>query len=104
MAGLADAAIRIDKWLWQARFFRSRALAAAQVEAGRVRVNGARITKPGRALRAGDVLTFVQGDRVRLVRVLAPGDRRGPAAEAQGLYIDLDGSLQPQHDRPAALE
>ncbi|MFN3644690.1 MAG: RNA-binding S4 domain-containing protein [Gemmobacter sp.] len=104
MAKPADAAIRIDKWLWQARFFRSRALAAALVEAGRVRVNGTRITKPGRSLRAGDVLTFAQGDRVRLVRVLAPGDRRGPAAEAQGLYIDLDGSLQPQHDRPAALE
>jgi ribosome-associated heat shock protein Hsp15 len=82
--------LRIDKWLWQARFFRSRTLAAEVVEAGRLRVNGQRIGKPGHAIAAGDTLTFPQGDRIRLVRVTALGLRRGPASEAQLLYLDLD--------------
>jgi ribosome-associated heat shock protein Hsp15 len=86
----AAASIRLDKWLWQARFFKSRSLSAGAVESGGVRVNGQRVTKPAQALRPGDVLTFAQGTRVRVVRVLAPGARRGPATEAQALYVDLD--------------
>ncbi len=82
--------IRLDKWLWQARFFKSRSLSAAQVSAGRVRVNGQPVAKPAQVLRPGDVLTFAQGSRIRVVRVLAPAERRGPASEAQGLYDDLD--------------
>jgi ribosome-associated heat shock protein Hsp15 len=82
--------LRIDKWLWQARFVKSRSLAAALVEAGHLRVNGQPITKPGREIAPGDTLTFPQGGRIRLIRVTALGLRRGPATEAQGLYLDLD--------------
>ena len=96
----AAAGIRLDKWLWQARFFKSRSLSAGAVESGAVRLNGQRVTKPAQTLRPGDVLTFAQGGRIRLVRVLAPGTRRGPASEAQALYDDLDagGTV------PSALE
>jgi ribosome-associated heat shock protein Hsp15 len=81
--------IRIDKWLWHARFFKTRSLAARMVSEGRVRVNSVRVTRPGRTLAPGDVLTFAQGDAVRVVRVRAPGTRRGPAPEARALYDDL---------------
>ena len=87
--------IRLDKWLWQARFFKSRSLSAAQIEAGRVRLNGQIVLKTAQSLRPGDVLTFLQGHEVRLVRVLALGDRRGPASEAQGLYLDLEDGVAP---------
>ncbi|MES2915759.1 MAG: RNA-binding S4 domain-containing protein [Pseudomonadota bacterium] len=86
----ATARLRLDKWLWQARFFKSRSLAAGVIEAGSVRVNGTRISRPGRDVAAGDTLTFPQGLRIRVVRVLALGQRRGPATEAQALYLDLD--------------
>lgn len=82
------APIRADKWLWHARFFRTRALAAQAVQSG-IRVNGLRVTKPAQMLRPGDVLTFAQGAQIRVVRVLAPGVRRGPAPEAQRLYADI---------------
>jgi ribosome-associated heat shock protein Hsp15 len=91
-AGPASAAARLDKWLWQARFFRARAAAAETVAAGQVRLNGQRVTKPGHVLRPGDTLTFPQGGRIRLIRVAATGSRRGPAAEAERLYIDLDAA------------
>lgn len=86
--------LRLDKWLWQARFFKTRALAAETVEDGHLRVNGQRTSKPGYAVAAGDVLTFPQGGRIRLVRVLALGERRGPATEAQALYLDLDAPTE----------
>lgn len=86
---MAEDRIRIDKWLWQARFFKTRSLAAGVVSSGHLRINGDKTAKPGRAVGAGDVLTFRQGARVRVVRILACGTRRGPAAEAQGLYDDL---------------
>jgi len=82
--------LRLDKWLWQARFFKSRGLAAELIEAGSVRVNGTRVSRPGREVMAGDTLTFPQGHRIRLVRITALGQRRGPATEAQGLYLDLE--------------
>lgn len=87
--------LRLDKWLWQARFFKSRGLAAEVIEAGSVRVNGTRITRPGRDVTEGDTLTFPQGDRIRVVRILALGQRRGPAPEAQALYLDLNASAAP---------
>jgi len=86
----APERIRIDKWLWHARFCKTRALAQELVSGKRVRVNGARIDKPGRAVGAGDVLTLRLGADVRLVRVLECGARRGPASEAQTLYEPLD--------------
>jgi ribosome-associated heat shock protein Hsp15 len=91
----APMRLRIDKWLWQARFFRNRSLAAAVVEAGHLRVNGQRVQKPGHAIAPGDTLTFPQANRIRLVRVTALGQRRGPAGEAQQLYLDLDETAAP---------
>ena len=82
-------ALRIDKWLWQARFFKTRSLAARQVSEGKIRVNSTRISKSARAVVPGDVLTFPQGHAIRVVRILALGTRRGPAMEAQALYEDL---------------
>ena len=81
--------LRLDKWLWYARFFKSRSLASKVCEAGKVRVDGARISKSHHQLRPGAVLTFPQGRHIRVVKVLALGTRRGPAAEAQALYEDL---------------
>ncbi len=92
--------LRLDKWLWQARFCKSRSLAAELIEAGSVRVNGTRITKPGRDVCAGDTLTFPLGARIRVIRVLAVGLRRGPAPEAQSLYLDLE----PDDRTPDRLE
>ena len=83
------AKLRIDKWLWQARFFKTRSLAAKQVTAGHVRLNGQRALKPAQAVGPEDVLTFPQGQIVRVIRVEKLGDRRGPAPEAQTLYRDL---------------
>ncbi|MFO7922025.1 MAG: RNA-binding S4 domain-containing protein [Nioella sp.] len=81
--------LRLDKWLWQARFFKTRSLAARVVAAGHVRVNAQKVHKPAGTIRPGDVLTFTQGRVVRVVKVVALGDRRGPAPEAQTLYEDL---------------
>lgn len=93
--------IRVDKWLWQARFFKSRALAAEVAGSGRMRINGARCEKPAEQVRPGDVLTFPQARSVRVVRVEALGTRRGPAPEAAGLYTDLEPApLRPATDGP----
>ena len=81
--------IRLDKWLWQARFFKSRSIAAGVVTAGKVRVDRQPVAKPARAVGPGDVLTFVQAKETRVVRIVACGERRGPAPEAQALYEDL---------------
>lgn len=86
--------LRLDKWLFHARFFKSRDLAQDCVESGHLRINAQRCQKPGHALGVGDVLTFPQGGRIRVVRVLALSDRRGPAIEAQALYLDLDAPGQ----------
>jgi ribosome-associated heat shock protein Hsp15 len=83
------AAIRLDKWLWQARFCKSRALAARLIADGAVRVNAVRVTKPATGVRVGDGLSFALAGRVHAVRVLALGTRRGPATEARTLYADL---------------
>ncbi len=83
------ATLRVDKWLWQARFFKTRSLAAKRVAEGKVRVNAVRVSKPARTIAPGDVLTFPQGHVIRVVRVLALGQRRGPATEARTLYQDL---------------
>jgi ribosome-associated heat shock protein Hsp15 len=101
----AAARLRLDKWLWQARFCKSRSLAAALIEAGSVRVNGTRVTRPGRDIATGDTLTFPQGNRIRVIRITALGLRRGPAPEAQSLYLDLDPSATPDpSDQSDGLE
>ncbi len=88
-ARIDTESIRLDKWLWQARFFKTRALAVKLCLAGRLRIDGARIKKAHFAVRVGHVLTFPQARRIRVVRVVALGTRRGPAPEAAGLYDDL---------------
>ncbi len=85
----APERLRIDKWLWHARFFKTRTMAAELVSRGRLRRNGDRITKPGTSVTPGDTLTFPQGAQIRVVRIVAIGTRRGPATEAQSLYHDL---------------
>lgn len=84
----ADA-IRLDKWLVHVRLFKTRGLAVERIEGGGVRVNGQPGRKPGRTVRPGDVVTVSVQGRVRVLRVIAPGLRRGPASEAQMLYEDL---------------
>lgn len=81
--------IRIDKWLWHARFFKSRTLAGKFCQAGHVRVNDAHISKAHVQVGPGDVLTFAKGNLIKVVKVEAVGTRRGPAPEAQALYEDL---------------
>lgn len=87
--------LRLDKWLWQARFVKSRALAVKLIEGPGVRVNAQRIAKPAHAVGADDVLTFALGPRVMVVRIVALGTRRGPAPEAQALYEDLSPPAPP---------
>lgn len=92
---MSEARIRIDKWLWHVRLVKTRGLAADLVTGGHVRLNGTRLDKPGRAIGPGDVVTVVAGGRVRVLRVLDCGLRRGPSSEAQTLYADLD-AVPPQ--------
>ncbi|WP_136442667.1 RNA-binding S4 domain-containing protein [Pacificoceanicola onchidii] len=82
--------LRIDKWLWHARFFKTRTLAAREVGAGHCRVNSQPIAKPAYAVSIGDVLTFRKDRHIRVIKIVALGTRRGPAPEAQALYEDLD--------------
>ena len=89
--------IRIDKWLWAARFFKTRSLASEAVERGRVRVNGERC-KPARALKLGDLLDIDNGSTEWQVRVLALSDKRGPATVARQLYEDTPEGLQRQQE------
>jgi ribosome-associated heat shock protein Hsp15 len=81
---------RVDKWLFHARLCRTRQLAQTAAAAGHVRLNGARVDKPGHAVKPGDVLTLRIGAKIVAVRVLGLAERRGSAAEAQALYQVLD--------------
>ena len=89
MAIDSDDRLRIDKWLWFARLAKTRTLAQKLAISGRVRVNRQKNDSHARQLRIGDVLTITLDSGVRVLRVAATGSRRGPAAEAQGLYEDL---------------
>ncbi len=93
--GVPADSVRIDLWLWYARFFKTRTQCASSVNAGHVRVNGNRVRKPAFRVLPGNVLTVVQGRSVRAVEILSPGCRRGPAAEARSLYREI-----PQRDSP----
>lgn len=84
--------VRLDKWLFGARFFRSRELASTMIEKGHLRINGQRCKKSGHGVLVGDTLTFIQADAVRVVRIEALADRRGSATIAQQLYTDLTPS------------
>lgn len=77
---------RLDKWLFHARFCRTRSLAQAAAAAGRVRLNGRRVDRPAQTVKPGDILTLGRGAQVMAVRVLALAEQRGSASEAQKLY------------------
>jgi ribosome-associated heat shock protein Hsp15 len=85
-------AVRIDKWLWAARFFKTRSAATEAVAGGRVHVGGAR-AKPSRDLRVGETVEITQGQTRRVVVVTALGERRGPAAIAATLYDETPASI-----------
>lgn len=87
--GATDKALRLDKWLWYARFFKTRANATRAISGGRFRLDGEVMSKPHRAAQPGQVLTFMQGDWVRVIKIVELGTRRGPATEAVQLYEDL---------------
>ncbi|OYX36250.1 MAG: RNA-binding protein [Caulobacterales bacterium 32-69-10] len=99
---MTEESCRIDVWLWRARFFKTRSLAAMAVEAGRIRLSRAgqdtRLDKASRSVRPGDGLVFALGGRLTAVRIEAVGDRRGPAEEARGLYSEMNPGVG---DRPA---
>jgi ribosome-associated heat shock protein Hsp15 len=103
--GFANTTQRIDKWLWFARLVKTRSLAQRLVADGHVRVNRTRLNKASQTVSAGDVISMLVHDRVRVVQVVGLGHRRGPAPEARTLYIDLKepqvaGTAQPD-DVPA---
>ena len=84
--------MRLDKWLWAARFYKTRALAVQEIERGRVQVGGADV-KPSRELKAGDTVTLRQGEVKREIVVLALSAQRGPAPVAQQLYQETADSV-----------
>ena len=92
--------MRVDKWLWAARFFKSRTLAAAACDGGKVDVNDQGV-KPSRMVRPGDRLTIGLPRIKRIVRVVALSEQRGPGAEAAKLYDDLTPPPPPRELRPA---
>ena len=94
MSGEADS-IRIDKWLWAARAFRTRSLAAVACAGGKVDVNE-HAAKPARLVRAGDLLHVTVGTARRVLRITALSDRRGPAPAARTLYEDLTPPAPPR--------
>jgi len=86
-------AVRIDKWLWAARFFKTRSVAQQAIEGGKVRLNGER-TKPAKELKSGDALVIRIGDYEWTVKVLALSDKRGSATIARTLYEEGEESRQ----------
>lgn len=98
MAAPIRESIRIDKWLWFARFYRTRSLAQSAASAGLIRLNGQRVEKSSVTVGPGDVLTLPRGREVVAVRIRALAARRGPASEAQALYETV---AETPLDRPA---
>jgi ribosome-associated heat shock protein Hsp15 len=97
---VADRSQRVDKWLWFARIVKSRSLAQALVEQGAVRINRTKVMRSSAGITPGDVVTVAVHDRVRVLKVLGEGRRRGPAAEARELYEDLSPGQSMARDVP----
>lgn len=93
--------VRVDKWLWAARFFKTRGLAQQAIEQGRVRVAGGRV-KVARALQIGDRLDIEIGDLRREIVVVALSTQRGPAPQAQALYRETEESVAARAARSEA--
>ncbi len=81
--------LRIDKWLWYARFFKTRTLAAEVANGGKIRINKIAVRKASAEVKVGDILTFHQGPNIRVIEILALGQSRRPFEEARLLYEDL---------------
>ncbi|MXN47676.1 RNA-binding S4 domain-containing protein [Shinella kummerowiae] len=90
---------RIDKWLFFARLRKSRSLAAKSVEAGDVRINSVAVRQPSHMVRPGDVITLSLDRQDMVVKVLQPGERRGPYEEARHLYSDMTPPPPPREER-----
>ena len=86
---MTEEALRADKWLWYARFFKTRSLATKHCNNGKLRASGEVVSKAHHKIKPGDILTFQQGRHVRVVKVISLATRRGPAPEAEALYEDL---------------
>lgn len=94
---------RIDVWLWQARFYKTRSLASKMVRGGKVRLNGNLCKKSSSVVSPGDILTYIRVDDIYIAKVLDIGTRRGPAPEAQLLYEDLTPSKVSNKDQPREM-
>ena len=81
--------IRLDTWLWYARFYKSRSLSSKAILSGKLRINSNKIAKPATKVKTNDVLTLNYVNEIRIIQIQSLGSRRGPASEAQSLYIDL---------------
>ena len=96
------SAMRVDKWLWHARFFKTRTMATKLAAAGNIRINGQKQSRAAANVRAGDVLTFPLNNHIRVIEILALSTRRGPAPEAQALYNDqAPPQPKPKSEKPA---
>ena len=101
-SGAEGGAVRLDLWLWAARFFKTRSLARQAVENGKIEVGGQR-PKPSRSVRAGDALRIERGEEVFLVEVAGVSDVRGPASAARALYVESEASRLAREARLAEL-
>lgn len=99
MADTPDT-IRIDKWLWYARFFKTRSICAKLISDGRISLNDQQIKKPATVVNIGDRVMFRQGEWQRIVTIVGIGTRRGPASEAQELYEDLSPPKPKRENNP----
>ena len=100
---MSDDRQRIDKWLWHARIVRTRSAAAALAASGHVRLNGARVDAPAKAIKTGDVVTIALDARVRVLKVTGFAVRRGAAAAGRALYEDMTpaaSATAPRHQAP----
>jgi len=88
-----ETTLRLDKWLWYARFFKTRTQATKLIQCGKLRLNGDIITKPHRAASVGSILTFPKAKNIRVIKIVKLGQRRGPASEATSLYEDLSPKI-----------
>lgn len=88
-----ETTLRLDKWLWYARFFKTRTQATKLIQSGKLRLNGDIITKPHRAASVGSILTFPKAKNIRVIKIVKLGQRRGPASEATSLYEDLSPKI-----------
>lgn len=102
MSGVLQS-VRLDIWLWAARFFKTRALSKQAIETGKVEIGGQRANKPARAVRVGDALRVERGEETFHIEVVALSDVRGPAKVAQTLYLETDESRQQRLEQLARL-